>query len=208
MNMYDKYNFEKKLIGILRGYSFNDALFAISTAVKGGIDVFEIAIRHGYETQDLITLSALKKTLSDSVILGAGTVVGVDLLDKAVRAGADFIVSPVAEPLVIRKCIGYGVPCIPGASTPTEIYNAYSLGATLVKLFPAGEYGSSYLRAVKAPFPHIPIVAMGGITPHNIAAFSDAGATSFGISTGIFKPDEIAKQNEAAILSRIKSYRF
>lgn len=208
MNRYDRYTFEKKLIAILRGYSFNDALFAINTAVKGGIDVFEIAIRHGYETQDLITLSALKKTLPESVILGAGTVLGVELMEKAIRAGADFIVSPVTEPAVITKCKGYGVPCIPGAATPTEIYNAYSLGATLVKFFPAGDMGSTYLRAVKAPLSQIPIVAMGGITSHNIAEFSDAGATSFGISTGIFRPEEIASRNETAILNRIKAYRF
>ncbi|MBQ9950162.1 MAG: bifunctional 4-hydroxy-2-oxoglutarate aldolase/2-dehydro-3-deoxy-phosphogluconate aldolase [Clostridia bacterium] len=208
MNRYDRYTFEKKLIAILRGYSFNDALFAINTAVKGGIDVFEIAIRHGYETQDLITLSALKKTLPESVILGAGTVLGVELMEKAIRAGADFIVSPVVEPAVITKCKGYGVPCIPGASTPTEIYNAYSLGATLVKFFPAGDMGSTYLRAIKSPLSQVPIVAMGGITSNNIAEFSDAGATSFGISTGIFRPEEIASRNETAILNRIKAYRF
>ena len=208
MKMYDKYNFEKKLIAILRGYNFNDALFAINTAVKGGIDVFEVAVRHGYETQDLITLSALKKTLGDTVILGAGTVLGTELLDKVIRAGADFAVSPVVEPDVIKKCIGYGVPCIAGACTPTEIYNAYTAGATMVKLFPAAELGSEYLRALKAPLPYIPIIAMGGITSQNIAEFSAAGATSFGISTGIFRPEEISRRNETAILNRIKSYRF
>lgn len=208
MKMLDRFNFDKKIIGILRGYNFNDALFAINTAVKGGLDVFEIAIRRGHETQDLITLSALKKTLPEDVILGAGTVLGTELLDKAVRAGADFIVSPVVEPEVIRKCVGYGVPCIPGGCTPTEIYNAYKAGATLVKFFPAGDYGFEYLEAIKGPLSFIPIVAMGGITSQNIAGFSKAGATSFGIASGIFRPDEIAKRNETAILNRIKAYRF
>lgn len=208
MKMYDKYNFEKKIIGILRGYDFNDALFAINTGMKGGIDVFDIAIRRGYETQDLITLSALKKTLPESCMLGAGTVLGVELLDKAVRAGADFIVSPVVEPDVIKKCVGYGVPCIPGACTPTEIYNAYKLGATLVKFFPAGDYGSEYLKSIMTPLSFIPIVAMGGITSQNIYDFSKAGVTSFGIASGIFKPDEVTKRNETAILNRIKAYRF
>ena len=208
MKLLDKFNFERKIIGILRGYSYNDALFAIETAVKGGMDVFEIAIRHGFETQDLITISALKKTLPESVILGAGTVLGTELLDKAIRAGADFVVSPVVEEDVIRKCVGYGVPCIPGASTPTEIYTAYKNGATMVKFFPASEYGCEYLHTIRQPLSHIPIIAMGGITAQNIALFSKAGATSFGVSSGIFKPEEIAKRNEEAILNRIKAYRF
>lgn len=208
MNLYNKYNFENKLIGILRGFSFDDALFAINTASKGGMDVFEIALRHGHETQDLITISALKKTLPENIILGAGTVLGVELLEKAIRAGADFIVSPVTEPAVITKCVGYGVPCIPGACTATEVYTAYSLGATMVKMFPAAELGYEYLHSIRTPMPHIPIVAMGGITAQNISMFSRAGATAFGISSGIFRADEITARNETAILNRIKSYRF
>lgn len=205
---YDRFNFENKLMGVLRGYDFEETLFAITSAYKAGMDVFEVALRYGKETQDLITISALKKTLPDNIILGAGTVLGVDLLDKAVHAGADFIVSPVTEPAVITKCLGYGIPCIPGACTPTEIYNAYKFGATLVKLFPANELGPKYLKSVKQPMPQIPIIAMGGITPQNIAQFSNAGAAAFGISSGIFRKEEIKARNESAIINRIKAYSF
>lgn len=202
----DRSTFESKLIGVLRGYNFEDSLFAINAANKAGMNVFEIAIRRGRETQDLITLSALKKTLPQNIYLGAGTILGIGLLDKAIRAGADFIVSPVVEPSVISRCIGNGVACIPGACTPTEVYTAYSLGATMVKLFPASEIGYKYLAALKQPMPHIPIIAMGGVTPSNIAAFAHAGASSFGISSGIFNSDEISARNEEAIIARIKAY--
>ena len=104
--------------------------------------------------------------------------------------------------------MGYGIPCIPGACTPTEIYNAYKCGATLVKLFPANELGPKYLKSVKQPMPQIPIIAMGGITPQNIAQFSNAGAAAFGISSGIFRKEEIKAQNESAIINRIKAYSF
>lgn len=200
--------FENKIIGILRGYNFEDALFAIQTANKAGLDVFEIAIRSGNETQDLITISALKKTLPGNILIGAGTVLGVHLLDKAIRAGADFIVSPVVEPAVIQSCVEYGVPCIPGASTATEIYTAYSLGATMVKLFPAGELGADFVRAIKTPLAHIPLVAMGGVTSGNIESFYRAGISTFGISSGIFRENEVKTKNEASIINRIKSYSF
>lgn len=195
-----------KLIGILRGYDSEDALFAAETGIKAGLSVFEFAIRQGHEREDITTLLTLRKYLPENILLGAGTVLDLRTLNAVQRCGVDFVVSPGLMRDVLALSQSRGMLCIPGALTPTEILEAYNLGAQIVKLFPADAFGPEYIRAIRAPLSHIPLIAMGGITPENIGKYSKAGVTAFGISTGFFVPDEVKKHNEAAIQKRITAY--
>jgi 2-dehydro-3-deoxyphosphogluconate aldolase/(4S)-4-hydroxy-2-oxoglutarate aldolase len=104
-------------------------------------------------------------------------------------------VTPVVLPEVIRACVDLGVPILPGAMTPTEIFTAWSLGATMVKVFPADQLGPNHLRAVKAPFPEIPLMPTGGVTVETLAAFCDAGADAFGVGSPLFDSRQVAAAN-------------
>ena len=98
----------------------------------------------------------------------------------AVKAGAQYIISPNVDEEVIKETKNLNKISIPGAFTPTETAYAYKLGADIVKLFPAGELGAGYIKAVKAPLKHIPVVAVGGVNPENCADFIKAGAIGVG----------------------------
>jgi 2-dehydro-3-deoxyphosphogluconate aldolase/(4S)-4-hydroxy-2-oxoglutarate aldolase len=119
------------------------------------------------------------------VYAGAGTVMSVAQVEAAAAAGARYIVSPNVDEAVIRRTVALGMLSIPGALTPSEIAAAYGMGAAFVKLFPASELGPSYIRAVRSPISHIPLLAVGGITCDNMAEYLKAGICGFGIGGNI-----------------------
>ena len=127
----------------------------------------------------------IARELSARVLVGAGTVLSAAQVDQAVDAGALYIVSPDANPEVIRRTRERGAVSVPGAFTPTEIAAAHAAGADYVKLFPAGVLGTDYVKAIRAPLAHIPLLAVGGIEPANIPSFLKAGVVGFGIGSNL-----------------------
>lgn len=118
-----------------------------------------------------------------SVPVGAGTVTEKTAVQGAVAAGARFIVSPGFLPDVVEAALSAGVPVVPGALTPTEVMTAWQAGATAVKVFPVSSVGGpSYVRSIRAPLPHIPLVVSGGIRPDEVDSYLEAGA--LGVSLG------------------------
>src|SRR5207237_2022611 len=107
---------------------------------------------------------------------------------EAVEAGARFLVSPCVLPEVIDAAHELQVAIIPGAFTPTEIYTAYSLGADIVKIFPAVKFGPEYLRAVRGPLPQIPIMPTSGVAASNVAEWFRAGAIAVGAVSSVLEP--------------------
>ncbi|ALO12429.1 2-dehydro-3-deoxy-phosphogluconate aldolase [Streptomyces venezuelae] len=131
-------------------------------------------------------LDALREYAADAppgLALGAGTVTTPAEAQAAVEAGATYLITPVACTDVIAEAVRLDVPVLPGAYTPTEILTAWRAGATMVKLFPAGTGGPEYLRAVRAPLPHIPLVPTGGISAADAPAYLAAGAAALGIGS-------------------------
>jgi 2-dehydro-3-deoxyphosphogluconate aldolase/(4S)-4-hydroxy-2-oxoglutarate aldolase len=133
--------------------------------------------------------------MGDRGNVGAGTVTTIELLDQALAAGATFIVTPAVLPDVIRACVERKVPVLPGAMTPTEILTAWRLGSTMVKVFPADQLGPGHIKAVKAPFPEIPLMPTGGVTVETLPAFKKAGADAFGVGGPLFDPKQVAAGN-------------
>jgi 2-dehydro-3-deoxyphosphogluconate aldolase/(4S)-4-hydroxy-2-oxoglutarate aldolase len=120
--------------------------------------------------------------LPDGVVLGAGTVVDAESASAAVDAGATFLISPALCLDVVERGTQLGVPVIPGALSPTEILEAWRAGAAAVKVFPASSVGGpSYLSAVRAPLPHVPLIPTGGVDASNAAAYLAAGALAVGV---------------------------
>jgi 2-dehydro-3-deoxyphosphogluconate aldolase/(4S)-4-hydroxy-2-oxoglutarate aldolase len=134
-------------------------------------------------------LSRLSETCGDRLCIGAGTVLSVEQVETAARAGARYIVSPNTNQAVIEATKRLGLVSIPGAMTPTEILNACSYGADIVKLFPADNLGYAYIRNIRAPLCHVPLLATGGVNPETIPKFFDAGVEAVGTGVSIIRSD-------------------
>ena len=119
------------------------------------------------------------------MFLGAGTVTDVELAEAALGAGASFIVTPNINLDVIRTVRGHGIPVMPGALTPTEIWTASKAGADFVKVFPASAVGPRYFRELRGPFARIPFMASGGISLENAAEFIKFGVDALGLGGGL-----------------------
>ena len=126
--------------------------------------------------------------------------------EAAHEAGASFIISPNTSEAVIARTKELGMVSVPGAMTPTEILKAYELGADIVKLFPAGVLGIEYFKAVRAPLSGIPLAAVAGITPENIALFEAAGAAAYGISSSLYLKNAIRERRFDAMTEAAKRF--
>lgn len=121
-----------------------------------------------------------------SIPLGAGTVTEGKATEVAVAAGARFIVSPGFHSEVVEAALEAGVPVVPGALTPSEIMTAWDSGATAVKVFPVSALGgASYVRSVRAPLPHIPLIVSGGIRPAQVDDYLEAGALAVSLGSSL-----------------------
>lgn len=186
--------YEKKIIAIVRGVYGDDCLKLAEALYKGGIELLEVTFDQSKPDKLTLTsdtVGALRSNFEDSMLIGAGTVTSLEMLQLAFDAGAQFIVSPDTNEAVIRKTREFGLVSMPGAMTPSEIYTAYEYGADFVKVFPTSVLGSSYIKAVRGPINHIPLLAVGGVSVDNIAEFLAAGAVGAGIGGKLVDKDLI-----------------
>ncbi|HUR38471.1 MAG TPA: bifunctional 4-hydroxy-2-oxoglutarate aldolase/2-dehydro-3-deoxy-phosphogluconate aldolase [Planctomycetota bacterium] len=184
----------KKLpvVGILRFFKRAEVEKLVPASLEGGLCNIEVTMNTA-GAEDLIRLTADLMGAKGNV--GAGTVTTVETLDRAIKAGATFIVTPAVLPDVIQACVQRKIPVMPGAMTPTEILSAWRMGATMVKVFPADQLGPGHIKAVKAPFPEIPLMPTGGVTVETLPAFKKAGADAFGVGGPLFDPKQVAAGN-------------
>lgn len=177
------------VVGILRGFSRADLAGITNSCIKGGLANLEITMNTPdacEQIQDAIELA------DGRMNIGAGTVIGLAALDRALAAGASFIVTPVLEESVIRRCRELDVPVFPGAFSPTEIARAWELGAAMVKVFPSEIVGPAYIKSLKAPFPQIRLMPTGGVDVQTLPDYLAAGADGFGVGSPLFNREKIA----------------
>lgn len=171
-----------RIIAIIRANSANELIEAAAAIHAGGVDVIEVTMT---TPNALEVISDVAAAYGDAVLVGAGSVLDAETARAVMLAGAEFIVSPVTKPAVIEICNRYSKVVIPGAFTPTEILAAWEAGADYVKVFPSSGVGAAYIKDVKAPLPHIPLVPTGGINAENAAEFMSAGATALGVGSAL-----------------------
>ena len=180
-----------------------DALVKGVTAIReAGVTVFESTFDHRLANcaeENAEKIAALKAALGNTMRIGAGTVLSVEEVRAAHAAGAEFVVSPDSDPDVIAETKRLGMASIPGAMTPTEVKRAWSLGADVVKLFPADDLGYHYIQNLKGPLPHIPLMATGGVNPETIPEFLSRGILAVGTGITVFRPDLVKAGDYAAI---------
>ena len=190
-------------MGIVRGMPFKVVSNLLAAYADAGLTTIEITMN---TVGALEMIEFVVKNYGGRLNIGAGTVCTPQQLTQALNAGAQFIVTPIVNPAVISNCAASGIPVFPGAFTPTEIYNAWDLGATMVKVFPAAKLGPEYIKEVKAPLDHIKLMPTGGITLENIAAYQQAGADGYGMAGSLFDKQLIATEDWAGLCAHLKTF--
>lgn len=191
------------IVGIIRGMSDHDVTNILKVYHEAGLTTIEITM-NTTGAEDMIKLAVEK--YAGKLNIGAGTVCSEQDLQKALNAGAQFIVTPVINAQVIKTAVDKGIPVIPGAYTPTEIYNAWSLGAYMVKIFPATALGPNYIKDVKAPLNQIKLMPTGGVSIDNILKFKAAGADGYGMGSQLFDKAHIKDQNWEGLKAHLQEF--
>ncbi|MCH8294843.1 bifunctional 4-hydroxy-2-oxoglutarate aldolase/2-dehydro-3-deoxy-phosphogluconate aldolase [Candidatus Poribacteria bacterium] len=177
------------IVAIIRANSSAELIEVVAAIKEGGVDVIEVTMTTPGALQ---VISDVSDKYGDEVLVGVGSVLDAETARAAMLAGAKFIVSPVTKPDIIEICNRYGAVVMPGAFTPTEILAAWESGADYVKVFPSSGVGPAYIKAVKAPLPHIPLVPTGGVSIENAGEFIKAGATVLGVGGSLVNSKIIA----------------
>lgn len=172
-----------QIIAIIRGVQSDNILEIVQTLRAEGIDWVEISLSE--EETGLECLRVLVKEYGEDFQLGAGTVLNPGQVDKALAAGAKYIITPGWERDLVCYVKQKGVEIFPGVFSPGEILQARNEGIEVVKLFPAGNLGPEYIRNLFGPFPHLQLMAVGGINRNNIRAYYEAGCSSFAIGSDL-----------------------
>lgn len=190
------------IVGILRGIS-PEALEAIIPAYQeAGLTTLEITMNtEGFTGM----MTAAVAEYGSRLNIGAGTVCSEEDLDRALAAGAQFIVTPILNETVVKKCVDQGIPVFPGALTPSEIYQAWTWGATMVKVFPASAFGPSYIREVLAPLNELRLLPTGGVSLENMADYYRAGAGGFGLGSLLFDKKLIEAKQWPALQHKMQA---
>lgn len=185
------------IIPVIRAESADAAIAVVEALMEAGLTVAEITMT---VPRAIDAIASVSKRFGDKVLLGAGTVTDAETVRRALDAGAEFIVSPCLVPEVIDAARRADVAVLPGALTPTEVFEAFRQGGDMVKVFPAQNVGgATYLRALRGPFPEIPLVPTGGVTLDNVAEMFNAGAAAVGVGSEMISKDALARRDYASI---------
>jgi len=194
--------YTEKLFSILRGIKTDQIVEVTKALLRGGIKLVEVTFdqssSQGIE-ETLNSITCIKNELGDDICLGAGTVLTCEQVQLAEKAGAQFIVSPNVNIDVIKETKLLDMVSLPGALTPTEIEGAYAAGADMIKVFPGGNFGPDYVKAIGGPFKGVPLIVVGGVTLENIDQFLRAGAIGVGLGSNLVDTKEANTGNFAAI---------
>jgi 2-dehydro-3-deoxyphosphogluconate aldolase/(4S)-4-hydroxy-2-oxoglutarate aldolase len=190
-----------KVVAVIRKIPESALDHVAGALITGGIRAIEITLDSQGATRGI---ARIRDKYPDKVVIGAGTVLNADQLKDAVDAGAEFLVSPHLDLHLIEQADAIGRPLIPGVLTPTEVYSALRTGTEVVKVFPGGTMGPSYIQNLLGPFGNLKIMVTGGITDQNASEFIQAGAVAVGIGSALFPRVDVETQNWKSIEDRAR----
>jgi 2-dehydro-3-deoxyphosphogluconate aldolase/(4S)-4-hydroxy-2-oxoglutarate aldolase len=189
---------ELGLLAVIRGPSVELTLKMVAALVAGGVTGIEIT----YSTPNAEeVVRELDRTFGEQILLGMGTLTRPAQAESAKAAGARFLVSPICEAGLVTAMVNSGLVSMAGAMTATEVFQAYSLGSDVVKIFPGSLAGPAYVKALKGPFPYIPMMPTGGVNAANAAEWFAAGVVAVGAGSELCPPD-LAKQGQFAEITQ------
>lgn len=192
---------ELGLLAVIRGPSPELTVKMVEALIVGGVLGIEITYSTPNAEDVVRTLSS---KFGDRILLGMGTLTKPEQASQAKQAGAHFLVSPICDPELVKSMLASGLLTMAGALSPTEVFQAYSLGADVVKIFPGSLGGPAYVKALKGPFPYILMMPTGGVSAGNVAEWFKAGVVAVGAGSELCPP-QLAKEGRFDEISRLAS---
>ena len=186
---------DTRIVAIIRGFAPDTCLRLAEAYATSGIRLVEVTFNQkAPETwkDTAAAIRAIRERFGGRVRAGAGTVLTEEQLSMCIDAGGEYMITPNVKPELIRSCVRQGLVAMPGALTPSEAVDAWEAGAAFVKIFPAGSLGPGYVKALRAPLAHIPMLAVGGITADNVADFMRVGCVGAGVGGNLINKEWIA----------------
>lgn len=191
------------IIAVVRAQSAEQLPHICEALLSGGVHAIEITMT----TPDAIgCIRRCAAAFGSSALIGVGTVLDDATCAAALDAGAEFVVSPVFRPGLVKRCASRDRPVMLGAYTPTEAQAAHDSGADFVKIFPADTLGPKYIKALLAPLPHLRIVPTGGVDAHNTADFLKAGCKAVGAGSSLLLPQCLKEGLWAELTQKAKEF--
>lgn len=182
---------------VLRGYTYNQVKAVVEVLVDSPVHNVEVTMN---TPEAALLLQKLSSEYGSDINIGAGTVLTLEELQIAHKAGATFVLSPtLLSKEMFDYCKEHEILSVPGAFTPTEIAHAFALGADIVKVFPANELSYGYAKKVCEPLGNLPLMAVGGVTTDTIAEVFAGGYAYVGTANGIFNKNDILTENKIAL---------
>ncbi len=193
------------LIAILRGITPDEAHDHVAAVIDAGFEAVEIPLNSpGWRT----SIAAMVNAFGDRALIGAGTVLKPEQVDELAEMGSKLVVTPNIQPEVISRAVSYGMTVCPGGASATEAFNAIDAGAQALKIFPSSAFGPDYIKALKAVLPpEIPVFAVGGVTPENLAVWLNAGCIGAGLGSDLYRAGQPVERAAAQAEAVVKAYR-
>ncbi|MFD2728406.1 bifunctional 4-hydroxy-2-oxoglutarate aldolase/2-dehydro-3-deoxy-phosphogluconate aldolase [Enterococcus camelliae] len=192
---------EAGIVAVVRGDSKENGKKTSEALIRGGLKGIEVTFTMPKADE---VIEELSKENGETFLIGAGTVLDATTARLAIMAGAKFIVSPCFDEKTALLCNLYQIPYIPGCMTITEMKQAMSLGADIVKLFPGSSLGPDFVKAAKAPLPMVNIMSTGGVSLENMSEWFKAGVIAVGVGGNLVKP--AARNDFAAVEENARQY--
>ncbi|MBA3526998.1 MAG: 2-dehydro-3-deoxy-6-phosphogalactonate aldolase [Sphingomonas sp.] len=190
--MFDRCFEQCPLVAIIRGVTPGEAVAIGEALIEGGIRIIEVPLN---SPEPLASIERLAERFGEDALIGAGTVLRADDVARVRDAGGRLVVSPNANPAVIRATVEAGMVSSPGIFTPSEAFSAIESGAHALKLFPAEAASPQVVKAIRAVLPKaVRLLVVGGVTPDTVNVWLDAGANGFGLGGGLYKPGQSAAE--------------
>ena len=191
------------IVAIIRAAGPEQVVPAAEALLAGGVTTIEVALT---TPRACDAIAAARKQLGAQALLGVGTVLDEDACRQAIAAGAEYVVTPICRTELIRVAHQHGCPVMIGCYTPTEAQTAHEAGADFIKLFPADGLGPAYVKALRAPLPHLRIVPTGGVNLDTLASFIQAGCPAVGVGSSLVSRDLLAAADWSELTRRAVAF--
>ena len=191
------------VIAIIRTGKLTDVVPMLEALVQGGIVAIEITMT---AANALDAIREGRDKLGNRCLIGVGTVLNTKTCRLAIEAGAEFVVSPVCRTELVEIAHGANRPIMLGAFTPTESQTAYEAGADFIKIFPSDTLGPLYIKALRAPLPHLCLVPTGGVRLDNVADFLEAGCAAVGVGSSLVSAEILQTANWPELSRRAEQF--
>jgi 2-dehydro-3-deoxyphosphogluconate aldolase / (4S)-4-hydroxy-2-oxoglutarate aldolase len=194
---------EPGVIAVVRAQRPEQVLPLSTALLEGGVIAIEITMT---TPSAIEAIADVKSALGQRALIGVGTVLDAFTCQRAIQAGAEFVVSPITKAELVEAAHASDRPVMLGAYTPTEAQTAYEMGSDFIKLFPADGLGPNYIKALRAPLPHLKIVPTGGVDLQTAADFIKAGCVALGAGSSLVSSQILREENWSELTRRAREF--